>query len=80
MTLPIVEGILGLMLVLGMGTRWALIAGGFLMTLLLFGTTLKSDWATAGTQMIYVIVFYLLLAHARDDAFGVDARRKSPRV
>jgi thiosulfate dehydrogenase [quinone] large subunit len=35
--------------------------GGVIIAMLLFGTTLKEDWAGASTQTIYVIAFYLAL-------------------
>jgi thiosulfate dehydrogenase [quinone] large subunit len=43
------------------------------MVLLIFGTALRSDWATLGVQMIYSITYYLLLSHLRQNEFSVDA-------
>jgi thiosulfate dehydrogenase (quinone) large subunit len=64
--LPPVEAILGLLLVLGLLTRVALIAGGLLMTVLVFGTNLAQDWNVAGLQLIYCFLYYYLLAHRRE--------------
>jgi len=57
---------------LGLLTRWALVAGGLLMAALVFGTALRSDWNTVGIQMIYAIIYYLLLTNLADDSLSVD--------
>ena len=72
MVLPFVETILGAFIALGLLTRWALTLGGLLMTALVFGTALRSDWTTVGIQMIYAITYYLLLANRVDDHFSLD--------
>lgn len=70
--LPFAETILGAYILLGLLTRWALTLGGLLMTALVFGTALRSDFSTLGIQMIYAITRYLLLANLSDDRFSVD--------
>lgn len=61
-TLPFLELTSGVLILLGgQFSRWGYLLGGLLIGALLFGTTLKEDWSTAGTQMIYVIAFYLAL-------------------
>ncbi|WP_461114720.1 DoxX family protein [Spirosoma jeollabukense] len=61
-TLPFVELASGILILLGgqLG-KWGYFVGGLTISALLFGTTLKEDWAGASTQMIYVIAFYLAL-------------------
>lgn len=61
LVLPPVELALGVLLVLGVLTRWSLLAGAALMMALMVGITLKQDWATAGTQLLYSLVFFVLL-------------------
>jgi thiosulfate dehydrogenase [quinone] large subunit len=61
LVLPVVELTLGVALLLGLLTRWALIGGALLMLVLMFGVTLRQDWATAGMQLIYCFLFALLL-------------------
>jgi thiosulfate dehydrogenase (quinone) large subunit len=61
--LPPVEATLGLLLVVGLATRFSLVAGGLTMTALVFGTNLAQDWNNAGLQLIYCFIFYYLLAH-----------------
>ena len=41
--------------------------------MLVFGSALREQWDTVGTQMIYAIVYYLLLVHRRFDRISVDA-------
>lgn len=81
MILPAAEAILGVLITLGLLTRWALTLGGLLMAALVFGTALRSDWTTVGIQMVYAIVYYLLLANVADDQISIDAllrRRRNP--
>lgn len=70
--LPFVEGILGVLITLGLLTRWALTLGGLLIAALVLGTSLRSDWLTVGIQMIYAICYYLLLQNLADNYFCVD--------
>lgn len=61
-TLPFVELTSGILILLGgQFSKWGYFIGGLTIGALLFGTTLKEDWTTAGTQLIYVIAFYLAL-------------------
>jgi len=59
--LPFVELTIGLLMVLGLATRWALIAGGFTITMLTFGSTAMQNWSAAGVQLPYAIAFFILL-------------------
>ena len=79
-TLPFVELVLGTLITLGLFTRWALALGGLLITALIFGTALRSDWATVGIQMIYSITYYLLLVNRAENRFALDTllRRSQP--
>ena len=77
--LPYFEGVLGVLLVLGLLSRWALTAEGLLVTVLMFGTALRSDWTVVSHQMIYIIFVFILLAVEQYDYFSVDsllARRR----
>ena len=76
---PFAEFILGGLITLGLFTRWALTLGGLLMTALIFGTALRSDWTIVGIQMIYAITYYLLLLNRADNAFSLDAMLRGQR-
>jgi thiosulfate dehydrogenase [quinone] large subunit len=72
--LPPVETALGLLLLLGVGTRFSLIAGSLVMAALVFGTNLAQDWNVAGLQLIYCFIYYYLLAHRRElNRVSIDA-------
>lgn len=71
--LPFAELVLGGLLAMGLFTRWALTLGGLMITALVFGTAMRSDWNTVGVQMIYAIAFYLLLVNRSANRFSLDA-------
>jgi thiosulfate dehydrogenase [quinone] large subunit len=77
---PFAEAIVGLSLTFGLLTRWGLTLGGLLMTALVFGTALRSDWTTVGIQMIYALVYYLLLANLDEDYFSLDTLLRKRRM
>ena len=71
--LPPVEGTVGLLLLLGLFTRFSLIAGGLVMAVLVVGTNLAQDWNVAGLQLIYCFLYYYLLVHRRElNALSLD--------
>jgi thiosulfate dehydrogenase [quinone] large subunit len=70
--LPIVEATVGACVLSGFQTRRALISGSVLMFVLMFGSTLRQDWPTVGTQLTYSVVYSLLLAGIRFNSYGVD--------
>ena len=71
--LPYLEGVLGVLLLLGLWSRWALTVEGLLVSVLLFGTALRSDWTVVSHQMIYILFVFILLAKEQYDYFSVDA-------
>jgi thiosulfate dehydrogenase [quinone] large subunit len=58
--LPVLETVVGLLLLFGLFTEYALVSGSLLMLILIFGKSLKADWQTVSLQMIYV-AFYAAL-------------------
>lgn len=70
--LPFLEALLGVTLVLGMLTRWTLLALSLLMSTLIFGTALRSDWTTVGVQMIYVIAYFLAFVFLEHNQYSLD--------
>jgi thiosulfate dehydrogenase (quinone) large subunit len=61
-----------LFLFVGLWTRWSLL-GGFLISSLVFGTALRSDWNTLAIQMLYVLIFVSLIAAREYNSYSVDA-------
>lgn len=73
--LPFVEVTLGVLTLIGLYTRWALIAGSIMILLLVFGNDVRQDWNTVGNNMHYVLYYALLIAGLRYNAFALDTRR-----
>ena len=71
--LPWVETTLGLLLMLGLFTRFSLIAGALVMTALVIGTNLAQDWLVSGLQLIYCFLYYYLLVHLEENRMSLDA-------
>jgi thiosulfate dehydrogenase [quinone] large subunit len=70
------EACIGVLVLLAIRLRTALVGGTLLMMLLEFGTCLRQDWGAAGIQLIYLGFYAVLLAtleYSRrppDDAAG----------
>ena len=73
--LPYIETVIGVLLILGLFTRPALIIGGLMMTALTFGTMLIQNFNLAVLQLTYSIAFFLLLATRKWDQISLDALR-----
>ena len=70
--LPYVETGFGLLLMLGLATRFALIGGALVITALVIGTNLAQDWLVSGLQLIYAFLYYYLLAHMGENRISID--------
>jgi thiosulfate dehydrogenase (quinone) large subunit len=70
--LPWVETIVGLLL-LGLFTRFILIFGALVMTVLVIGTNLAQDWLVAGLQLPYCFIYYYLLVHIDENSVSLDS-------
>ena len=71
-TLPWIEIVVGILLMLGLKTRAALVVGGLMMTSLTFGTMFLGDFNLAWLQLTYAIAFFLLLATRSWNAISLD--------
>jgi len=73
--LPVAEFCLGLLLLLGLFTRFSLILASIVMILLVFGTCMIEDWAAIPSQLIHVAFFAFLLAYVDTyNQWSADAR------
>ena len=70
---PMCELIVGVLLILGLWTRWALAVAAVLMVGIIFGTAVRSDWQLVFLQMFYSLLYALMLMWRRYDAWSVDA-------
>ena len=71
--LPWVETTLGLLLMLGLASRFTMIAGALVMLALVIGTNLAQDWVVSGLQLIYCFLYYYLFVHLDENVLSVDA-------
>ena len=70
--IPFLEAILGLTLILGIFTRFALISGAVFMMALTVGVSANQQWDSAGQQLLYSVVFFLLLFFREHNALALD--------
>lgn len=63
---PCAELAVGVLLLVGVGVRFALALAFLLMSVLMFGITLKQDWTVAGQQLQYGLVLAVLLFGRRE--------------
>ncbi len=78
-TIPFFEAVLGLTLILGVFTRISLVCGAVFMMALTIGVTSIQQWDLASQQLLYSVVFFLLLYLIEHNALAVDSylRRSS---
>ncbi|MEO6909875.1 MAG: DoxX family membrane protein [Edaphobacter sp.] len=74
MSLPAIEALLGLLLLIGLRTRAALIGGSLLIMVLTFGASLEQNWPVAGLQLTYALIYSVLLFLLRYNGWSLDAR------
>ena len=70
--LPIAEFIIGLLLITGLFTKPALIAGSLVMIILVFGTCMIENWEALPSQLIHVAFFTILLQFISSNTWAVD--------
>jgi thiosulfate dehydrogenase [quinone] large subunit len=71
--LPWLETIVGLLLMIGLFSRFIMIFGALVMLCLVVGTNLAQDWLVSGLQLIYCFLYYYLLVHLDENTISVDA-------
>jgi thiosulfate dehydrogenase [quinone] large subunit len=77
--LPFAEFFIGLLVFVGLFTRQALVAGGVVILLLIFGSTTIEDWEAIPSQMIHAVFFVGLLVFIdRYDCYSLDKAFRRP--
>jgi thiosulfate dehydrogenase (quinone) large subunit len=71
-TLPWVEGLIGILLILGFKTLFAIILGNLTMLTLIFGQSLIEGWSAIQIQLIYVLLFFILMHQLHFNRFSLD--------
>ena len=69
---PPVELAIGLMVPPGLFTRLGLLCGGLWMVALIFGSTLIEQYETVGIQLVYALIFWVLLHFLEANVLSVD--------
>ena len=62
-----------MLLLLGLWTRWSLLIGALMISSLVFGTALRSDWNTLAVQMLYALIYATLIATREHNSYSADA-------
>lgn len=70
--LPIAEFAVGILLITGLFTRAALIAGSAVMLSLLLGTSLIENWDALPSQLIHLAFFALLIQFISSNKWALD--------
>lgn len=70
--LPVAELSIGLLLLTGLLTKPAAVAGAVVMLLLIFGTTMTENWEALPSQLIHIIFFAILLQFIDSNSFALD--------
>ena len=70
--LPFAEFTVGLLLLSGLFTKPAVIAGAMLMLLLLLGTTMVENWEAIPSQLVHIIFFVILLQFLENNSYALD--------
>ncbi len=80
MLIPPVELLIGVLLILGLWTRFALVLGSLEMCALIVGTGILAQWEIVAIQLAYAFFFSTLLHYSESNAASLDGwlRRKSP--
>ncbi len=72
--IPGVEVAVGVLLLVGYKTRWAIAAAMILMYTLVFGMIILQNWEIVARHLIYALSFYVLLHNIEFNAHSLDRR------
>jgi thiosulfate dehydrogenase (quinone) large subunit len=70
--LPFAEFAIGILLLLGLFTRLASIAGCIVMAMLIFGSCMAENWEPIPSQLLHAGVLIVLLQFIISNSFSVD--------
>jgi len=72
MILPVLEGIAGLLMLIGLKTRWGYYLGASIIGLLVVGSCMINKWDWVAFQMVYAICFFALVFKVEHNKFSLD--------
>jgi thiosulfate dehydrogenase (quinone) large subunit len=76
--LPYLEFAVGALLIVGLFTMEASIAGALIMIILIFGMGARQEWSSVGNEMIYAAWYFLLIALNENNWLCIDRLQKKP--
>ena len=71
-SLPFIEVLVGILLVLGLFNSITLVLSGFLLMALTFGMVILGDTPTVANNLLYVLINFVLLYLAEQNNYSVD--------
>ncbi len=74
--LPFAEFGVGLLLLIGLFTKQACVAGGIVMIMLIFGTSMVEKWENIPSMLIHMAFFVVLLHFVGSNCYAVDNIRR----
>lgn len=72
--IPGVEVAVGVLLLVGYKTRWAVVAAMILMYTLVFGMIILQNWEIVARHLIYALSLYVLLHNIEFNAHSLDRK------
>lgn len=70
--IPYIEVVIGAPVVLGLLTRWALLANAALLLVFIFGTGMQQGWSGVQTQLVYTLIAAVLLVGLELNTVSLD--------
>ena len=80
MLIPPVELLIGVLLILGLWTRFALVLGALEMCALIVGTSLQAQWEIVAIQLAYAFFFSVLLWQCQSNELSLDGWMRKRRA
>jgi len=74
--LPFAELLIGVLLIIGLFTRFAAVLGVLVMLALIFGSSMIEQWENVFTQIVYGLFFALIYYFAPYNYYSVDGLLK----
>ncbi len=72
-SLPLIELVIGILLMIGLQTKNVIFAGLLTMSAFIFGSSMIENWGAISVQLIHSLYFGMLLYFLPNDRFSIDA-------
>jgi thiosulfate dehydrogenase (quinone) large subunit len=71
-SIPVLEAVIGFLVIVGLFTLPSLIAGLLMMVFLMIGMCVLQKWDIVGLQMNYILFYAILIFTLQSDKFSID--------